>query len=34
MIRFVVYQYKYACRTGLGRRKAIARALRSYITGF
>lgn len=34
MLRFVVYQYRYACRAGLGRRRAARRALRSYIFGF
>jgi len=34
VIRFVFYQYKYACRAGLGRRKAARRALRTYIFGF
>lgn len=34
MIRFLAYQYRYACRAGLGRRQALARALRSYIRGF
>jgi hypothetical protein len=34
VIRFVVYQYKYACRAGFGRRQAVARALRTYLKGF
>lgn len=34
MIRFLAYQYRYACRTGCGRRQAFARALRSYWMGF
>ena len=33
MIRFVVHQYRHACRTGL-RREAITRAVRTYFTGF
>jgi hypothetical protein len=34
VIRFVVYQYRYACRVGFGRRQAAARALRTYFSGF
>lgn len=34
MIRFLTYQYRYACRTGAGRRQALVRALRTYFTGF
>jgi hypothetical protein len=34
MLRFVVRQYKHACRAGFGRRKAIARAVRVYRFGF
>jgi hypothetical protein len=34
MLRFVVHQYRHACRAGFGRRKAIARAVRTYRYGF
>lgn len=34
MLRFVVHQYRHACRAGLGPRKAIARAVRTYVFGF
>lgn len=34
MIRFVVYQFRYNCRAGFGRRQAISRALRTYLKGF
>lgn len=34
MLRFVVHQYRHACRSGFGRRKAITRAIRAYKNGF
>lgn len=34
MLRFLTHQFRYACRTGAGRRQALARALRAYIHGF
>jgi len=34
VIRFVIHQYRHACRVGLGRRKAITRAVRTYVYGF
>jgi hypothetical protein len=34
MLRFVAYQYRYACRAGFGRRKAMTRAVRTYVFGF
>jgi hypothetical protein len=34
MIRFLTYQYRYACRVGFSRRDAIIRALRTYMRGF
>lgn len=27
-------QYRYGCRAGFGRRKAISRAVRTYVFGF
>lgn len=34
MIRFVVHQFRYGCRSGFGRRKAIQRAVHIYVNGF
>jgi hypothetical protein len=34
VIRFVVHQYRYACRTGFGRSKALKRAISAYKNGF
>jgi hypothetical protein len=34
VIRFLVNQYKLSCRAGFGRRKAMARAVRTYRFGF
>jgi hypothetical protein len=34
MIRFIHHQYRHACRAGFGRRKAITRAVRTYVFGF
>jgi len=34
MIRFIVNQYRLSCRAGFGPRKAITRAVRTYVRGF
>lgn len=34
MLRFLVAQYRLSCRAGFGRRKAVTRAVRTYIFGF
>lgn len=34
MIRFLTQQYRLSLRAGFGRRKSIARAVRTYMHGF
>jgi hypothetical protein len=34
MLRFIRHQFKHGCRSGFGRRKAITRAVRTYLKGF
>jgi hypothetical protein len=34
VIQHIRHQYRHACRAGFGPRKAAARALRTYFTGF
>jgi len=34
VLRFLNHQYRHACRAGFGPRKAITRALRTYVFGF
>jgi hypothetical protein len=34
VIRFVIQQYRHACRAGFGRRQALTRAIRAYKNGF
>jgi len=34
VIHHIRTQYRHACRTGFGPRKALTRALRTYVFGF
>lgn len=33
-IRFIFNQYRLSCRAGFGRRRALCRAVRIYVSGF